>query len=82
MAAVHEITIELDERDRERERYAVYVIRERELVEVMATETLDGVGPMLKLLRDEQQIDHDSRIGVRDKVDRMWLINPYAKGAR
>jgi len=80
---------ELDERDRHEQRYAAYAIdaaasqearwswARREL---MSTPTLDGIGQMLALLRDEGEITDDTRVGILDRVDGRWIVNPWAKG--
>jgi hypothetical protein len=86
-AAVPEIVLpELDERDREEQRYAVYaVVIARDgshpaQLEIGSTPTLEGIGVGLQLWRDEGEITNDTRIGVLDRVARSWLINPYASG--
>jgi hypothetical protein len=79
---------ELDERDREEQRYVLYEIRQNASVdglwdgpfEIAATPTLEGIGRMIDLLREEEQITNDSRVGLLDRVERKWLINPYARG--
>lgn len=75
---------ELDERDREEQRYAAYEVKhlDRSPHEMMSTPTLEGVGRMLALLRNEGEITDDTRVGILDRVDRKWIVNPFAKGAR
>ena len=48
--------------------------------ELMSTPTLDGIGQMLALLRDEGEITDDTRVGILDRVDGRWIVNPWAKG--
>jgi hypothetical protein len=84
---------ELDERDREEQRYAVYAIRvsrvprgntlehgEQNRRELFATPDPGGIGVGLITLREEGDITDDTRIGILDRVERKWIVNPWAKG--
>jgi hypothetical protein len=72
---------ELDERDREEQRYVLYSVnpRTREQRELCAG-SLEAVGLMFRTMREDGDTTHDSRLGLRDRVEGIWLANPYGKG--
>ena len=84
----------LDDRDRERERYAVYAVKpaltarigrapgpkKREMRELFSTPDAEGIGVGLVTLREESDITDDTRIGILDRVARKWVVNGWAKG--
>jgi hypothetical protein len=77
---------ELDERDRHEGRYAIYAVNpnagvdEENLRELACCPTLTGIGSMLAMLREDGGISDETRVGILDRVDRTWLLNPWAKG--
>lgn len=70
------------------DRYAIYAVavrlaaslprdeRQRRICET----SRDGIGLALVTLREEEQITNDSRVGIFDRLDRVWIVNPWAKG--
>lgn len=76
-----EIPAERDERTRQEERYRIYTLA-HDLRCIAATETLEAIGPCLDQLRKEEQITHNTRVGIKDDVTRTWLVNPFGKGDR
>lgn len=40
----------------------------------------DGIGTALVDLREHGEITNDTRVGIRDAVERTWIVNPWAKG--
>lgn len=79
----------IEDYEGEESRYAIYSVRLPYVYEAaFSTSTrrrvcetsLDGIGGALRLMREEGEIGHDSRIGIFDRRDREWLVNPWAKG--
>ena len=69
----------------ESDRYRIYILvghgeatrwEQRQL----ADSSLDGIGTALRVLRNEHQITNDDRVGIFDRVQRKWLVNPYGVG--
>jgi hypothetical protein len=75
--------VEVDDEPRpdESDRYAIYVATARNRRRLAET-SLNGIGLCLRTLRDEGQITNDSRVGILDRLDHLWLVNPWAKGDR
>jgi hypothetical protein len=48
----------------------------------IADTDLQGIGPTLSTLREEGQITNEDRVGIRDRVERKWFVNPHAIGRR
>lgn len=77
-AARHEDAPESDD-----ERYAIYRwtpgdgAREHHR---LAETSLEGIGLTLRTLRDEGEITGDTRVGIFDRQERTWIINPWAAG--
>jgi hypothetical protein len=46
----------------------------------IAETSLDGIGLCLSTLRAENEITDDSRVGIFDRLDRIWVVNPWARG--
>jgi len=79
-----------DERDRVEGRFRIYKLlpgRKRGVglvvpggLLVHIASTPSGVEETLIKLREEGQITHNSIVGIKDDVDRRWLINPLGKG--
>jgi hypothetical protein len=70
-----------DEPRGEGDRWGVYVVAGRygQTPHRIAATSLEGVGPTIRTLIEEEQIERGDSIGVLDLLDRHWLINPYAK---
>jgi len=89
---VPEFVEDRDERQRAEERYRIYVYLPGSKDEhglkvpggrlVCIASTKRSVEDTLRVLRDEEQITNDSIVGIKDDVERKWLINPMAKGDR
>ena len=63
------------------DRYAIYVVAVGANVRLRLAETsLDGIGVCLRTLRDEDQFNDHSRMGIFDRHTREWLVNPWAAG--
>jgi hypothetical protein len=67
------------------DRYAVYaVVRgtdgSRPARLRLAETSADGIGTCLITLRDEGQFHDDHSIGILDRVERRWIVNPWATG--
>lgn len=73
-------------RDDESDRYAIYIswpivnsggeVNRKRLCET----SLDGIGLALKTMIDEGEINQErDRVGILDRVTRLWLINPFRK---
>lgn len=89
--ATHGNVIELPRRDADPralalERYRVYALadathRPDDGLQLLATAPdAQGLGLALITLREEGQITHNTRVGVKDDVLRKWIVNPFAKG--
>lgn len=61
----------------EETRYAIYVEREQMPLERIAETNQAGIGIALTTLMDEGQIRPGDRVGIRDRVERKWIIGPY-----
>lgn len=46
----------------------------------IAETSLDGIGLCISTLREDGEIDGDTRIGIFDREARTWIVNPWAKG--
>ena len=75
---------ERDERQRLRERYRIYLLPRgggtSDLQCIATTRNKGWIGGTLIRLREEEQITHNSRVGLKDDVTNTWLINPFGKG--
>lgn len=40
----------------------------------------DGIGTALVTMRDDGEIGDDTRVGIFDRLERTWIVNPWAKG--
>lgn len=80
---VIEVEARQSEHDRPHEsgddRYAIYAVTRRNSWRIAETSET-GIGMTLRVLRSEEQITDDSRVGIFDRETRRWLINPWAKG--
>jgi hypothetical protein len=47
----------------------------------LAETSLQGIGSCLVTLRNEGQLTNDSRVGILDRLDRTWIVNPWAVGS-
>lgn len=70
----------------EDDRYAIYVVfltsRVHGIDRARLAETSrDGIGTTLCTLREEEQISNDSRVGILDRQERTWIVNPWARGS-
>lgn len=64
------------------DRFAIYAVdREGERHRIAFTD-LRGIGLTLSVLRNEGQITNDDRVGILDRFERLWVVNPWAKGRR
>lgn len=64
------------------DRYGIYAVEPATRWQRRVAETsLDGIGSTLAQLRAEGQLTADSRVGILDRLERSWLVNPYAKGS-
>lgn len=64
----------------EADRYAIIVLEQGGRSRRRVAETSrDGIGVTLTTLRDEGELDGNDSIGVLDRFNRTWLINPYGK---
>lgn len=72
--------------DGEESRYAIYSVdvsntpRSHLDRKRIAETSLDGIGLCLSTLRAEGDLSADSRVGIFDRLDRTWLVNPWARG--
>jgi hypothetical protein len=64
------------------DQYAIYTRNIDGVRRELARTSLDGIGLCLKTLADESQITRDDPIGILDRLDRRWIVNPWARGAR
>lgn len=71
----------------ETDRYAIYrVSRSGSQREEIATTSKEGIGTALVQLRfpteagEEPSITNDDRVGIRDRLEHKWVVNPYAVG--
>jgi hypothetical protein len=81
---------ERSDKEREEGRYRIYVYKpgskDRHGLAVPGgrliclTATPANVEATLAVMREEKQITNDSIVGIKDDVERKWLINPLAKG--
>jgi hypothetical protein len=63
------------------DRYAIYsVCVEPRMRRRIAETSLTGIGGTIETLREEGQLSPASRVGVLDRLDRKWIIDPWAKG--
>jgi hypothetical protein len=80
-----------DERTRLEERFRVYVLKPgrhdtgmyieaEDATLVCVASTGKGLETCLLTLRDESQITHNSIVGIKDDLERRWLVNPFGKG--
>lgn len=64
--------------DDDSDRYAIMVLagdrRDR-----IAYTSRDGIGCALVTLRDEEQLDVNDAVGVYDRRERRWVVNPYGR---
>lgn len=85
----------LDDYEGEESRFAIYTVKPdyralRQLAEGtydaalyrrrIAETSRDGIGGCLATLREEGDLTDDSRVGILDRLDRVWLVNPWARG--
>lgn len=42
----------------------------------------EGLGITLRTLYDEGQITNETRVGILDRLERRWIVNPWAAGTR
>lgn len=68
------------------DRYRIYR-RNRNTADRLADTSLSGIGMTLQVLRypedgEEPLLTDDDIIGIRDRVERRWIVNPYAVGRR
>lgn len=61
------------------DRYAVYAVKGT-AHRRMAETSLEGIGLTLKTLRAEVEYDQHDSIGILDRLERTWLVNPWARG--
>lgn len=90
MSAVADPVVRTDvtEEDYEGEesRYAIYAVDIAAAGRILpdrkriAETSLEGIGLCLQTLREEDEITDDSRVGIFDRLDRRWLVNPWARG--
>ena len=72
-------------REDDSDRYAIYVVRtrtkpgEREHHR-LATGSLNDVGPSIVWLRASGELHQDDRVGIFDRRERKWVLNPWAPG--
>ena len=90
LRAIPSYVEERSEREREEGRYRIYVFKPGSkdrhglvvpggrLIHIASTPS--HVEECLSTLREEAQITHKSIVGIKDDVERKWLINPLAKG--
>lgn len=64
------------------DRYAIYVVSASRAQKRIAETSLSGIGLALVTLRDEDEITHHSRVGIRDRIEGRWIVNPYGVGDR
>lgn len=64
---------------RDDERYRIYALRDGER-RTLADTGQDGIGIALVTLRGEGEFDEHDRIGIRDRQERRWIVNPWARG--
>lgn len=73
-----------DERQRQEERYRIYTLPKgggsNDLRCIATTKTPESLGQTLVWLREEDQITHVSRVGIKDDVEGKWIINPFGLG--
>lgn len=62
------------------DRYAIYSVCEPRMRRRIAETSLAHIGSTITTLREEGQLSTASRVGVLDRLDRTWLINPWATG--
>jgi hypothetical protein len=82
MGAVAEPLIVAAEDVRPDNRYAIYTRNIDGERRELASTSLTGIGLTLKTLHEEEQITQDDPIGILDRLDRVWIVNPWARGAR
>lgn len=62
------------------DRYRIYAVRDgvqRRLCET----SLDGIGLAITTMVDDGEADwQHERLGILDREERAWTVNPYAKG--
>lgn len=83
----HQITEEAPLHDGS-DRYRIYILvrkpdprdQQHRTQRWLADTSLDGIGGCLSTLRAEEQITNDDKVGIRDRIERTWLVNPYAVG--
>ncbi len=77
-----DIQLDDDVRPDESDRYRIYT-RDIDGKKIQLADTsLQGIGLCIKTLHDEGQLSKDDPVGIRDRVEHTWLVNPWARGRR
>ena len=69
-------------REDESDRYGIYTLDREGNRQNIADCSARMIGPTLLTLHEEGQINGDDRLGIRDRLQRTWIVNPYARGRR
>ena len=48
----------------------------------LADTSLQGIGTCLVTLRADGEISNDDKVGIRDRIEHKWIVNPYGVGRR
>lgn len=59
------------------ERYALYQVKDGELIRLVTAPTAGGIGLAIERLSLEGDLDPMKRVGVRDREQGRWLVFPW-----